>query len=290
MRQRITWLAVLVVLSLTAASGWASTVHGQFERTLKVTGPVSLDITTGSGDITVRAGDSSTVEIRGKISVNWQLVGGAPNADARVREIEQHPPIEQDGNHIHIGPLPEDLGRNISIDYELMVPQQTELTSKSGSGDLSIEGIRGPVNARSGSGDMKVRSIGGDVTVKTGSGDIKLEEVSQGHVEVETGSGDMELRGINGALHARTGSGDIVADGKLAGDWVLRAGSGEVTVHLPPETGFNLEAHTSSGDISTGSLPVTVVGTIGHGSLRGQVRGGGPRVEVQTGSGDIHID
>ncbi len=70
---------------------------------------------------------------------------------------------------------------------------------------------------------------------------------------------------------------------------MLHAGSGEVTLRLPSQAGFDLVAHTSSGEVRS-DLPITVQGSLGHGELRGKVRGGGVRVEVSTGSGDIHIE
>jgi DUF4097 and DUF4098 domain-containing protein YvlB len=89
-------------------------------------------------------------------------------------------------------------------------------------------------------------------------------------------------------MSVRTGSGDISAEGELTGDWTLHAGSGGISVRLPSEAGFDLDAHTSSGEIHTG-LPITVQGSIGRGDLRGKVKGGGMRLELRTGSGDITI-
>lgn len=287
-RQRYSLIFLGVFLSFSAVYAWPSTVTGSFERSLKVSGPVDIDLTTGSGDITVRPGDASTVQIKGRIQVhdNWD----GDNAEKKVRYLEQNPPIEQDGNHIRIGHVQDrTLTRNVSIDYDLLVPTDTRLTSTTGSGDVSVEGIRGPVNARSGSGDLKLRSLTGDVSLKTGSGDAQLEKISAGQVEVETGSGDVELRELECAMRVRTGSGDVRAEGRPTGDWNLHAGSGQITIRVPSGTGFELEAHTSSGDIHT-SLPITVQGTVGHGELRGTVNNGGPRLEVRTGSGDISID
>jgi len=87
----------------------------------------------------------------------------------------------------------------------------------------------------------------------------------------------------------RTGSGDIRAAGEPTGDWTLEAGSGGITVQLPAETGFDLDAHTSSGEIHS-DLPITMQGSIGRGELRGKVKGGGTRLELRTGSGDISIN
>jgi hypothetical protein len=278
-------LAAFLIPSVLIARSPA--IKGSFEGSLNVSGPVDLEVSTGSGDITVRPGGVSAVRISGKIQAHD--TSDDANAEKKVRELEQNPPIEQDGNHIRIGRLEDrELARNVSIDYEIEVPVETQLTSTTGSGDVSVEGIRGPVKATSGSGGLKLHSVQSDVTLRTGSGDVSLEEISGGRVEVETGSGDVELRDLRCAMSVRTGSGDISAEGELTGDWTLHAGSGEITVRLPSETGFDLDARTSSGEIHTG-LPIAVQGSIERGELRGKVKGGGVRLELRTGSGDITI-
>jgi Putative adhesin len=278
-------LAGLLIPSALIARSPA--VKGSFERSLKVSGPVDLEVSTGSGDIAIRPGEAGTVRISGKIQAHDN--GDDGNAEKKVRYLEQNPPIEQDGNHIRIGRLEDrEMTHNISIDYEIEVPADTQATSTTGSGDVSVEGIRGPVRATSGSGDMKLHSLQSDVTLKTGSGDVSLEEVSGGRVEVQAGSGDVKLRDLRCTMQVRTGSGDISAEGELTGDWSLQAGSGGISVQLTSETGFDLDAHTSSGEIHTG-LPITVEGSVGHGELRGKVKGGGARLELRTGSGDITI-
>src|SRR5207247_5903881 len=101
------------------------------------------------------------------------------NVKKQARYLEQHPPIEQDGNHIRIG-LMEDrhLSRNISIDYELTVPAETQFNGQTGSGDLSVEGIRGPVDAKTGSGHTDFRSISTNDRVRTGSREGKFAGTS----------------------------------------------------------------------------------------------------------------
>jgi DUF4097 and DUF4098 domain-containing protein YvlB len=156
---------------------------------------------------------------------------------------------------------------------------------------LTVEGIQGPVEARTGSGDVRVNGVRDDVRVETGSGDAKFEGIEAQRVEIRTGSGDVQLRDLRCALLARTGSGDIQAEGRPTGRWRLDTGSGEVSLRLPSDLAFDLDAHSDSGDVHThGGLALTVEGSLGHGALRGKVRGGGVPVEVQTGSGDISID
>ena len=300
----------------------AASAEGSFQRTLQVTGPVNVDLTTGSGSVHVRTGSSSQVEITGRIRVtNW--FGG--DAEERVKRIEANPPIQQSGNDIRIGHISDrELLHNISISYDLVVPAETELHSNTGSGSQNVEGIRRQLEIESGSGSLKIFDIGDTVRAETGSGGIEidrihgnvrakagsgsisatgiaggfeghtgsghitLEQTASGSVRADTGSGGLELRGVRGSLEAEAGSGTISADGNPTGSWTVHSGSGNIRLRLASEAGFDLDAHTSSGSISV-SQPVPVQGSMGRKELRGKVHGGGVPVEVETGSGNIEI-
>jgi hypothetical protein len=314
-------LLVLVALSvaLTAFPAFAAS-EGHFDRTLTVTGAVDLDVQTGSGEITLRTGDSTKVEIHARIHGS-----GWGEVEQRIHEIENNPPIEQSGNTIRIGHIENhDWKRNISISYELIVPAQTKLRSESGSGDQKVEGIGGPADMNSGSGSLHVKNIGNEVRVRTGSGDVeletihgsvrasagsgtihatgiaggltassgsgnvKLEQTAAGDVDISTGSGDVEIKGVKGGAKVSTGSGSITAQGDPTGDWRLHSGSGSVRVNFPSQAAFNLVARSSSGNIET-SHEISVQGNISPRELRGKVGAGGPLVELSTSSGSIEI-
>jgi hypothetical protein len=61
-----------------------------------------------------------------------------------------------------------------------------------------------------------------------------------------------------------------------------------VTLNLPPDAAYTLNAQTGSGSIST-AQPLTVQGQVRRNHLTGTVRGGGNTVSVRTGSGSIDI-
>lgn len=314
-------VVIISILSFVAACPAFAAREGTFHRSLDVTGPADIDLTTGSGNVIVRTGTQGKVEITGHVRASGWFDGGQD----RISRLESNPPIQQSGNSIRIGHMHDaNFFHNISISYELIVPAQTQLTSHSGSGRQEIDGLAGAINvdagsgdvnisnianavrAETGSGDMKVGKIKGDVHAKTGSGSIRATEIAggfegetgSGHIEfqqsapgsvrVKTGSGGIEARGVRGSLEARAGSGEIVADGEPRGGWIVHTGSGSVRLRLGTDAAFDLNAHTSSGSISV-SRPVTVQGIFNRKEIRGRVRGGGPQVEVETGSGDIEI-
>lgn len=296
-------IALAVLLASTLAA--ASTPQGHFEKTLQVNGHVDLEVQTHSGDVIVRGGPAGTVSIRGKIFVGDHWLFGNRHTD--VSEIEQHPPVRQDGNRIHIDYVNV---RDISVDYEITVPEDTTIRSHTGSGDQTIEGTRGNADVQTGSGDVKLsrlageirlqtgsgnvraRDIAGPVRGNTGSGDIELEETGKGDVDLRAGSGNITARGVQGGLRAEAGSGDITAEGTQTSAWEIHTGSGNVHVRLPSNAAFDANISTSSGTLDVDApITMTVQGRVQdpRKSIVGKVRGGGPLLSLRTGSGDIHI-
>jgi hypothetical protein len=300
------FLAVALVVLFASTAVFASTPQGSFERTLQVSGPVDLEVLTRSGDVTVRAGASGVVLIRGKIYVGDRWLAGRREGD--VHAIEQNPPIRQSGNSVHIDYV--DI-RNISVDYEITVPAETAVRTHSGSGDQILEGTRGNADVQTGSGDVKLSNLTGEIHLQTGSGDVRahsiagavhggtgsgnieIEETAQGDIDLHTGSGNITTRGLQGGFRGETGSGDVTAEGSQTGSWEIHTGSGNVHVRLPGSAAFDADISTSSGTVDVGApVEMTVQGRIGdaHKSIHGKVRGGGPLLRVRTGSGDIHIE
>jgi len=322
-------LLLLSALTFTALclclAASARAAEGHFARTLHVSGAVELEVQTGSGNIDVRTGDSSTVRITGTIRATGGWFDSA-SAEEKVHYLETNPPIEQHGNFIKIGRIEdEELKRNISISYEIVTPVETRLRSSSGSGEQEVSGVRGPVEASSGSGSLRLTNIGdmvrtstgsgrisvegvkgsvrastgsgeivatdvaGGLHASTGSGSVTLRQTAPGDVEVSTGSGTLQLEGVHGSVRAQTASGNILVEGEGQESWRLSTASGNVTARLPHEQGFTLHARTVSGSIHT-EREMTVQGTLGKHELEGKVGGGGFMLDVSTVSGNIRVE
>ena len=209
--------------------------------------------------------------------------------------------------HFCHGLLGDEFRRNVTISYQIDVPGSTTVKSRTESGSVQITSVTGPVEARTGSGALRLNDIQGRVTAETGSGSIQAEAVAgpfkgrtgsgsvtlfqtaEGDVEVLTGSGSVQLDGVNGALRVQTGSGSVTVEGEQAGSWELETGSGSIRLTLPEDSGFDLNAQTSSGEFLV-DHPITIQGRMARRSRIGTVRGGGPTLQLRTGSGDIRIE
>lgn len=298
-------ICVLAVVLAGALPVFAS-VAGTFDRSFQVNGPVDLEVLSRSGDITIHNGGAGSVSIHGKIHAGNSWLGSDRTAD--VQQIESNPPIRQNGNSIHIDYINTN---NVSIDYEITVPENTTVRAHTGSGDQNVEGLKGNIDLESGSGDMKLARLTGEMhfqtgsgnvrghdlsgpaRAKAGSGDIEIEELGAGDVEIRTGSGNITVKGINGGFHAEAGSGDIRAQGSPKNLWSVRTGSGNVDLQVPTEAAFNVDVSSSSGRVTLNHpVEMTVQGRVQESrkSVIGKVHGGGPTISVHTGSGDIQVD
>jgi len=309
----IRFLALCGILLSSFWAASASGATGTFEETLSVDGPLVLDVSTGSGSIEISAGNSQRVEVTGHIKVGagsfFGLFGGSSiEKQELVDQLENEPPISLVDGRLTVGHLKGGaFERNVSISYEIVVPADTEVVSHTGSGAMTISGVAGPVeaktgsgsitltdigdsvNARSGSGAIRADNIAGAFEAHTGSGSVRLTQVAPGDVDVTAGSGSSVLHGVVGALRVKAGSGRVEIDGRQEGVWNIDTGSGSVRIRLPEDAAFELDAHTGSGGITV-DHPLTIQGKVSKRRMRGDVRGGGDLLTVETGSGGIRIE
>src|SRR5262245_1019515 len=129
-------LALIVVAAPASAQ-----VIGKFDRSLNVSGPVTLSLTSGSGSVNVVAGGDRSVHVVGTIRGNtWRH--SADRVERAARAVEAKPPIVQNGSTISLGALEdEEISQFISISWEVTVPKQTSVTVKTGSGSQAIASL-----------------------------------------------------------------------------------------------------------------------------------------------------
>ncbi len=276
----------MILRTLLAAALLTTAAHAiDFDRTLQVSQSADLYVSTGSGRIHITPGNDDQIHVHAHVYAGWNSGG---DIQARIAQINEHPPVTQSGNEIHVGDVPPEdrhLYNNIAIDYEISAPRSVALNLRSGSGDIESDGLGRFLKAQTGSGSIRAHGVAGPAELQSGSGDIDMEQSASGDVKASTGSGSIRLHGLNGAITARTGSGDIQADGAITGASRLQSGSGSIRVHTGGNAHFIVDATTGSG-----SIRVAGAGDSDRHHLSTTVGGGGPTLEAHTGSGDIQID
>ncbi|HWQ03669.1 MAG TPA: DUF4097 family beta strand repeat-containing protein [Candidatus Nitrosotenuis sp.] len=312
----------LLTLSTLLAAGCIQVPgpRGKFDRTFTVSGPVRIELANGSGRVHISSGPAGQVRVQGEFEVR-QWIWDPDNL--RAEDFEKDPPIEQRDDILRIG-FGERWRRNVRVEYTITAPVESSLRVQTGSGDVNVSGVRGPVRLNTGSGDVSaqdireevvagtgsgrivLRNLGGPVRADTGSGDIVVESANdevrantgsgqitvtrpRGRVVAGTGSGDVRVSDSVADLRVRTSSGEIVVDGNPQGRflWDLDASSGNIRLDLADSAGFRLFARTSSGRIET-DLPLTIEEQQRR-SLRARAGSGEGRIEARTSSGNIRI-
>ena len=297
--------------------------ESSFSRTLKVDGPVRLEVFTGSGRIVVRNGSPGEVHISGVVRAGG-LFGRSSSRWAS--EIASNPPIDQSGNLVRLGASRGNMGwGNISISYTVETPADTEVSAKTGSGEIQVTGLReevgitmgsgsarlddlgdnvsvqmgsgrleasrieGSLNFHSGSGQLTIRDVKQDVRGGAGSGSIEVDRV-RGRVSIQSSSGPIRVSGATDDVRVSTGSGRLEVQGNPAGNafWDLGAASGQITLVVPGSASFALTAQTSSGDVRV-DMPISIEEQTRK-YLRARIGDGRAHVNLQTGSGNIRIE
>jgi hypothetical protein len=167
--------------------------------------------------------------------------------------------IEQNGNDIFVEPhlyeqertwLDLFRGKRFRVDFEITVPRETAVNAQTVSGDLDLNGTRGPARLESVSGDVNIADVQGPMRLKSVSGDVQCTDYV-GAVEGSSVSGDVDIRGRVRACELHTVSGDISVElePEIGGrESRLKTISGDVEVGLL--TGSCIcDYHTASGDL-----------------------------------------
>jgi hypothetical protein len=314
-------LLLACAAALALAPLRASAADNTFERTFTVSGPVRIELSNGSGNVEIKGSADGKVHIVGKVTPGgWSLFG---NAEKSVQEVIANPPIEQHESVIRIGKSMSWV-KNVSIDYNVEVPHDTEVDASVASGGVTIDKLRGPVKVSSASGYVHVyqverdvqlnaasgaiecSGIGGFLRMSTASGDIRADNVKGevkasaasgsihvdnpgDRVDVSTASGSIEVNGARNDLkvHAISGSINVSGDPSANRFWELHSVSGSVDLRVPNNASFLLTAEATSGDIRT-NIPV-ILEEQGKHSLRAHVGSSSGRIEVHSVSGGVNV-
>jgi hypothetical protein len=244
-RQRGTWLliggALAVLFSAIAAVQVAGWTVGAVERTNHqvIPGPVSkLTVEGGTGgDITVMRELSD----RPVVTVD-STVKGSIHAPV-LRAVKDGATVRINGNcpYISFGPC--------DARIVIRVPAGTEVDVHTGSGDVTANGLAGPIKLETGSGDVNAVGLSGPADLHTSSGDVNVRAL-RGNARLRTSSGDVNAEDLDVRnLRADTAAGDVELDFSVAPELVdASTASGDVDVGVPEHGIYRVEADPGTGD------------------------------------------
>jgi len=211
------------------------------------------------------------------------------------------------------------------VEYRIRVPFQFCVDVATSGGPISVDGLKGEVNAHTSGGSLRFNQIDGPVTGRTSGGSITLAGVKgraalhtsggsihvsevAGDLDASTSGGSISVDRVSGSVRAHTSGGRISLDGAIGAidastsggsvtaslltqpqqECRLSTSGGSINVNLPKDAHLNLDASTSGGRVST-DFPVNNVSDRHHRALRVPLNGGGPLLYLHTSGGGISV-
>lgn len=202
-------------------------------KTYPTTEQLAVSADLGAGVITVTAADvtETVVEVDGP----------------RAEEFD----VRLEGGRLSVrAPHSRFFGHGDAHEVRLAVPTGSDLSTRTGSADLRVDGTVGRVHVKTGSGLVAIEHAAGVAVFESGSGDIHAGRLDS-DVRVKSGSGDVRVDEIGGKVSMSTGSGDVLIGNALS-DTDLKTGSGDLEVKW---SRADVNLFTASGDVVLGHVP-----------------------------------
>ena len=247
----------------------------QIERTVAADSAVTVSLCLMSGSVTVHGWDRNEVLARSSHvnQIELKRVDG-PNQSGPARKLTV---LLEDKGEDRRG---EDDCQAFG-DVELMIPRGASVYVQTGDGAINVFEVAA-VYARSQSGDIEVekasRSVeaagfSSDIAVKDSTGRVSLKSVggsvtasglsandAADSFEASTISGEIKLDAVAHSLvNVRTVNGNVHLAGPLAraGQYTFNTTRGDVTLSLPSDASFQLNARLSKEAEITSDFPLT---------------------------------
>jgi len=176
-------------------------------------------------------------------------------------------------------------------------------------GSIEASDLRKGARATTGNGRIVLNDVGGDTFAKTSFGAVNIQRVN-GHLTIENSNGAVNANSVKGDATAKTSFGAVsledvggaisvdnqngsvaVATARVATGCkpiMVKTSFAPIEVRIPEGMGFNINAKTSFGHISS-DLPITTSGQIGGDSLNGKIGNGGCALSLTNSNGSIGI-
>ena len=262
----------------------ATTQH--FEKHFAVKGhPVVCIHNVAHGRIEVKSTKNSEVIVAGtqasaKVSLETENVGDRIDVSASIVDVAAQP-------------------ADLEVDFQLTVPEETELELKTQTGLIYVEQVMGDMTLQSVAGDIHLKEVSGYIVVRTTNGSLVCAQCA-GKLDFNSVSGSAQLLqpGLTNVTLFTT-SGNILFDGDFirTGIYTMRSGKGTVEVHFSGNDSFDLKAQTATGTVD--NQAEAYLKPDSHGvkhmaskftkGLFGTVGSGLAKVELSSYSGTIRI-
>jgi len=180
---------------------------------------------------------------------------------------------------------------NLVLDIEIPKRYEYNLTLNSSSGDISIPNLKlEELQVDMSSGDLGIDSlIVRKFIFDSSSGELTVNNIESSESRLKLSSGSVRIDKFTGDLDVKMSSGDFeIMYTNFNNNISIDSSSGDISITLPTDANFELDADTSSGKIIC-DYPITISGGQDRDQLKGIVGSGANMIHIEASSGDISI-
>lgn len=211
-------------------------------------GPISADIKTGSGAVIVTAGAHSGIAVQVE----------PMDSSSASREAAEQTRVSLDGKHLVVH-TPQHRGwstfKGPKLKIVAHIPQDSVVTVKAASADITCDGVYAELMAHTASGDLRIDRVAKNASINSASGDVRIGWVG-GSLHANSASGDITAQHVGADLDAHAASGDITL-GRVDGDIRAKTASGDIKIGVARQG--EIRARSASGDVVVGVAAGTSV-------------------------------
>ncbi|HYX54471.1 MAG TPA: DUF4097 family beta strand repeat-containing protein, partial [Candidatus Limnocylindrales bacterium] len=248
--------------------------RGRYDMDLEIPRGAALSITSRNGNITVndRTGNVELSTDHGDVSVD-QVKGDAAlhlrKGNATVRNVSG----------------------NLTLDG---VVQDSDLSDIGGSvtltgtywGDMRMARIAKPVRFTSTRTDMQFNKLDGEFNMQPD--DLRANGIT-GPFRMDTRSKSIHLEDVSGDIHIQNRNAPVELQLKSPlGALDVNSVHGEISVEVPANSAFQLDAQSLSGEIET-DFGMNVDNSGRDAAVKGNVGKGGPEMRLRADHGKIEV-
>jgi DUF4097 and DUF4098 domain-containing protein YvlB len=252
----------------------ANTRTGAMNLEIQIPRKAAVDLMTLRGDIRVsgREGDAKLHTSRGDVTVE-DITGNATihmrRGDLRATKITGDVSAEGRGGEVFMA----DVGGSALLQGEY-------------GGPLHFSSVAKGMQFKSARTNVEIGKLAGEIIFES---DNMHGNRAEGPVKVLTRSYDIRLEDVSGDVRVENQNGEVSVRPTKLGNLEITSRKGTVSVQLPSQPGFVLDATAERGDIETDFNELKVERQDRDSKASGRVGTGGPHVRLTTDRASIEI-
>ncbi|HEO71254.1 MAG TPA: hypothetical protein ENN80_08320 [Candidatus Hydrogenedentes bacterium] len=259
------------------------------EREFRLGAAPELRLHNHEGSVHVRTHDGDETLVRAEVRAYIYGPGSASAARAYAASVVR---VQESAEAVDVISEPAERpdGVDVEVDYDVFVPEGTDVVIEGGNGNVWVSKGCGQVSVRGRNADIEIVKPRGPVTVRSKNGRIRVLD-AEADTDIETVNGNIYAHMRRGALRAVTTNGAIVAHMYSADSprFELESQNGGLTLVMSEGCSGRVEARTGRGIVRS-DFPVDMAdGVLRRRHLQGTIGAGHTAVSMHTLNGNIWL-